>query len=58
MENESPQSCVFRLYALCKIPKFHLISWYGNIAEKHSFCVVLGESAESVPSHKISTPGN
>ena len=30
-----------------KIPNFHLISWYGNFVERHSFCIVLGDSPET-----------
>ena len=41
---------------LCKIPKFHLISWYGNLVERHSF--LPDYFAKTVPFHKISTPEN
>ena len=27
---------------LGKIPQFHLISWCGNFAKRHSFCIVSG----------------
>ena len=30
------------------MPYFHLISWYGNFAERHSFNIVLGESPETM----------
>ena len=39
---------------LRKIPSFHLISWCGNFAERHSFRIV----SETVPFRKTSTPGN
>ena len=31
-----------------KIRKFHLISWWGNIVERHSFRRVSGESHETL----------
>ena len=33
---------------LHKIPKFHLISWCGNLAETHSFHRVSGDSQNFV----------
>ena len=49
-------------HALCKIPKFHLISRFGNFLKRHSFRRGSGESprtlGETVPFHKISTPVN
>ena len=30
---------------LRKIPKFHLISWYGNFVERHSFPKLFGSCA-------------
>ena len=33
------------LFTLCKIPKFHLISWCGNFMERHSFRRILGDSS-------------
>ena len=46
------------ILTLRKIPKFHLMSWCGNFAERHSFRRVLGESTETVSFHKIFTPEN
>ena len=46
--------------SLRQIPKFHLISFCGNFVERHSLRRVLGnlpETTETVPFHKISTPG-
>ena len=40
-----------------KISKFYLISWCRNFAENLSFSRVSG-GTETVPCHKISTPGN
>ena len=35
---------IFYIMALCKIPKFYLISWCRNFTEKHSFHTgILGE---------------
>ena len=39
----------------------YLISWCANFVERHSFRIVSGDSpetVETVPFHKISTPGN
>ena len=36
--------------------QFHLISWRGNFAERHSFRA--RNYAETVPFRKNSTPGN
>ena len=44
----------FRL-TLCKTPKFHLFSWYGNFAERCSFCIVSGESREILRKLCVST---
>ena len=41
--------------SLCKMPKFHLISWYGNFLERHSFRIVLGESPEFMRKLCLST---
>ena len=50
----------FYLRSLRKIPKFHLISWCGNVLERLSFRRVsgasAGNSAETVPFQKKSTP--
>ena len=47
---------------LPKIPQFHLISSCENFLERRSFRIALGDSlrnyVETVPFHKISTPGN
>ena len=26
----------YKIFSLCKIPKYHLIFWYVNFVEKHS----------------------
>ena len=44
-----------REYALPKISKFQLISLWENFVETHN---IARNSAETVPSHKISTPEN
>ena len=33
---------------LQKIPYFHLISWCGNFMERHSFCIVSGDSPKTM----------
>ena len=33
---------------LCKIPKFHRISWCGNFLGKHSYCRASGEPPETL----------
>ena len=50
---------------LRRMPQFHLISWFGNFVESHSFREILWKGTgsvynytETVPFHKISTPGN
>ena len=51
---------LWTLISLRKIPKFYLISWYENFVERRSFRMVsfARNYAETVPFHKISTPGN
>ena len=41
----------FKHFSLRKIPSFHLISWCGNFVVRQNY-------AETVPFHKIPTPGN
>ena len=51
----------FTLLALLKIPKFHLISWYGNFVEKQSlqsFRQFNRNNVETVLFRKISTSEN
>ena len=36
------------LHSMCKIPKFHLISWCGNFVKTHSFRRVSGDSSETL----------
>ena len=36
------------LSTLPKIPQFHLISWYANFVETHSFCKVFCNSSETL----------
>ena len=53
--------CVWKWDKPRKIPKFNLISWYGNFMETHSFRRVSGESHENLEKLrfcKISIPGN
>ena len=48
-------------HLLRKIPKFHLIFWYGNFVERHGFCIISGEWPEAMrklPFHKICTTWN
>ena len=33
---------------LGKKPQFHLISWYGNFAERHSFRIISDDSPETI----------
>ena len=40
---------------LCKIPKFHLISWCGNFVERLSFRRVSGESPKTLRKLCLST---
>ena len=44
-------------YRLHKIPKFGLISWFGNFVGRHSFRVIQ-RSMKTVHFQKISIPGN
>ena len=46
---------VYKKLSLRKILYFHLIFSCGNFVERNSFRIV---SVETVPFHKISTPGN
>ena len=39
---------------LQKIPQFHLISWYGNFVERHSFRTVLCDSPETMRKLRLS----
>ena len=41
--------------ALCKLPQFRLISWYGNFVERHSFRIVSGDSPETMRKLCLST---
>ena len=40
---------------LCKIPLFHLTYLCGNFLERHTFCIVLGESPETIRKLCLST---
>ena len=40
---------------LCKISKFHLISWCGNFEERHSFRIVSDESSETMRKLRLSS---
>ena len=40
---------------LCKIPKYHSISWSENFVERHSFCRVSGDSLETLRKLCLST---
>ena len=47
MRRELNKHC--RLYkTLRKMSLFHLIAWYGNFVERHSFRIVSGDSPETV----------
>ena len=40
---------------LRKIPSFHLISWYGNFVERHSFRIVSGNLSKTIRKLYLST---
>ena len=44
--------------SLCKISKFHLISWCRNAQFSQSFGRIAQNSTETLRFHKNSTPGN
>ena len=41
--------------SLRKIIEFHLITWWGNFMERHSFRIVLGDSPETMQKLCLST---
>ena len=44
----SRESLIMWGITLGKTPQFCLISWCGNFAEKHSFCIVSGDLSETM----------